>query len=257
VRPEIPFVWVRRGPASNRSVIQTIYSNYDVTVVDGQAIWDGVQWWWLVTTAKNTLGWVEQESLLLAQTPGTTRATAKPRATPAALPPPDWSLGTLVTTNRQGLIVWLRSEPNSYAEVAATVGYTLRLVVYGPAIGSDRFQWDGVQWWVYVRTDVHVPSYGWVETKSLMLVTDTAQTPTVSPQTWMVGALVRVKANIPFSWLRSDHTSYSPTVYTVNSAGMLELTAPAVFDGVQWWWQVKVSGTQTTGWVEQNSIETV
>ncbi len=256
VNPNVSFVWVRGAPASNGSVIQTIYPNYNVTVVNGQAIWDGVQWWWLVTAFNNTRGWVEQNSLLLAPPPGTTRATAVPRPTLAAIPPPDWSIGTLVILNRQGLYAWLRSEPNSYAEVVTTVGYTLRLVVNGGA-NNEHFQWDGVQWWVYVRTLGIAPNYGWVEAKSLMLATDTSQNPTVSPQTWTVGTVVRVKANIPFSWVRSDHTSYSPTVYVVNSGGMLELSAPAVFDGVQWWWQVKVSGTQTTGWVEQNSMELV
>ncbi len=256
VNPNVSFVWMRGTPASNGAILQTIYSNYMVNVTGNQPIWDGVQWWWLVTTLNKSGGWVEQKSLLLAPPPGTTRATIIPRPTSAAIPPPDWSIGTSVILNRQGLYAWLRSEPNSYAEVVTTVDYTVRLVVNGGA-NNDQFQWDGVQWWVYVRTLGIAPHYGWVEAKSLMLTTDTSQNPTVSPQTWTVGTVVRVKANIPFSWVRSDHTSYSPTVYTVNSGGMLELTAPAVFDGVQWWWQVKVVSTLTTGWVEQNSMEPV
>jgi hypothetical protein len=81
-------------------------------------------------------------------------------------------------------------------------------------------------------------------------VTDAPRPPI---EAWIVGAKVRVK--VSYSWLRENFSSWAAPVYTSYSGGILELVAAPQFDGIQWWWQVKVPNTGIIGWVEQKSLE--
>jgi hypothetical protein len=80
-------------------------------------------------------------------------------------------------------------------------------------------------------------------------------TPTIQPG-WSIGALVRVKASVPFSWLRSTPATSGRVVATAQRGEFLVLngTTP-VWDGVQWWWPVRWGNI--SGFVEQESLELV
>jgi hypothetical protein len=69
----------------------------------------------------------------------------------------------------------------------------------------------------------------------------------------------RLRAGVPFAWLRQDPFSTGAVVATVPAGGSIQAVAgqnaEQVHDGTQWWGYV--SGRQTRGWVELNSIEQV
>jgi len=80
-------------------------------------------------------------------------------------------------------------------------------------------------------------------------------TATIQPG-WGVGALMRVKASVPFSWLRGTPANSGKIVATVQHGEFLVLSGTApVWDGVQWWWQVRWGNI--SGYVEQESLELV
>jgi hypothetical protein len=79
----------------------------------------------------------------------------------------------------------------------------------------------------------------------------------VTPERWNVFARVRVKPTIPFSWLRNFASSYASANFTAQSGGVLEILGGPQTDTVQWWWFVRISGTNNAGWVEQKSLEIV
>jgi len=80
-------------------------------------------------------------------------------------------------------------------------------------------------------------------------------TATIQPG-WGVGALMRIKASVPFSWLRATPATSGRIVATVQSGEFLVLAgASPVWDGVQWWWQVRWGNI--SGYVEQQSLDLV
>jgi hypothetical protein len=64
VKLTVRFAWVRVAASSNAGAQVAIYPGWLVIIRDATPYWDGVQWWWYVSTAaSNVRGWVEQNSL--------------------------------------------------------------------------------------------------------------------------------------------------------------------------------------------------
>lgn len=166
VHPGVPFVWIRNTPSSNGAVRLTIFPRWPVKTASAQPVWDGVQWWWFITTrtlndARTVTGWVEQKSLLARLLPGTAFPSPTPLVAPSDNPPPTWAPGTVLYIKRAIPFVWLRTAPNSYAAIVQTFqGRNVSLIF-------SYTRWDGVQWWASVNTQGVVPLYGWIEVNSL------------------------------------------------------------------------------------------
>ena len=163
---------------------------------------------------------------------------------------------------------WICWVPNSNAPAIYTV-YPGQLVnsEVGTGSGGQWDQvWDGAEWWGYIQLFSGTVSVarGYVELKSLEPVTGTTSpTPTVTPVNatpapWTGGMFTRVKASVPFAWLRTSASSHAPVRYQTNSGVILSILGnDRAFDGFQFWWPVRdiLSGAQ--GWVEQNSLEAI
>ncbi len=75
-------------------------------------------------------------------------------------------------------------------------------------------------------------------------------------QSWGVGALLRVKASVPFSWLRVSPSTTARSILTVPRGDYLVVAGPTPqWDGVQWWWRVRYGAV--IGYIEQESLELV
>ncbi len=73
---------------------------------------------------------------------------------------------------------------------------------------------------------------------------------------WGMGALMRVKPSIAFSWLRATPSASGRILVTIQPGDYVILNATApVWDGVQWWWKVRWGNVN--GYVEQDSLELV
>jgi len=81
VRSTVSFVWLRALPLSYAPILETVYGGATYIIV-GDPTTDGMQWWWHVQNPlTRRIGWVEQDSLVLASkyapltpTPATTDA---------------------------------------------------------------------------------------------------------------------------------------------------------------------------------------
>lgn len=248
LRSAVPFVWVRATPSSIGQVITTVYpsSVFAASATAGGATfsWDGVQWWGYVVLPTTTItGWVEIGSLQRIVVNGPTN-TPQPQTSPRG----SWTTATTLRVKSRVPFVWLRAAPNSYAGVLLTVASGISLTV-----ANDNAVLDGQWWWLVKHPGSGVT--GWVEQASLELSTGPAPTtPPPAAQAWDIGAKIRIRPTIPFSWLRYTASSWAAAIYTAVSGQQLEVVAVPQFDGIQWWWQVKVPDTQITGWVEQNSL---
>jgi hypothetical protein len=153
--------------------------------------------------------------------------------------------------------VWLRTSASSFAPVRYQTNSGGILSI----LGNDR-AFDGVQFWWSVR-DIGSGAQGWGEQNSLEAIasppTTTPGTPpaTATAERWNVFARVRIKLSVPFSWLRNFPGSYASVNSTSPSGSTLEILGGPQTDTVQWWWLVRVPGTNNTGWVEQKSLEIV
>jgi hypothetical protein len=68
VKPGVPFLWLRAGPASDAGILITIPAHGALTIL-GPPSFDGVQWWWTVNYASGRgvrRGFVEQ-ALIIAR----------------------------------------------------------------------------------------------------------------------------------------------------------------------------------------------
>ncbi|MHB8625786.1 MAG: hypothetical protein ACYDBJ_01460 [Aggregatilineales bacterium] len=258
IKPGVPFVWLRSLPQSSGAVIDTAQSGEFLIVASPAPQSDGSQWWWAVRRGSGSVtGWVEQNSLVPAIAP---TATATVIAGPTQPPAAGWPSGTALTLAAGVPYVWLRVNPasNSPARATAYAGAFLTVRDANPG-------WDGVQYWTLVNFPT-LNVYGWVEQKSLTISavpTPTAAStniptptpiPTGSPANWGVPSVVRVRAAVPFAWLRATPASNAAVRGTVLSGGLLLATGQPQFDGSQYWWPVQAAAN-LNGWVEQNSLE--
>src|SRR5690606_15944483 len=110
-----------------------------------------------------------------------------------------WTAGTNVQVRGTVPFVWFRTDPAPGAQPIYTVLPGTRLTIISGAV-LDLFQ----QWWWQVR-DPRTGVTGWVEQGSLELA---SAPPTITPQMWRVGDVVRVRGGVPFSWLRNMPNSF-------------------------------------------------
>lgn len=244
----VPFAWLRYAPASNAA--------YGLTLQPGQTVqsntpaslsWDGVQWWiyvWPNFSNVHSWYWVELSSL--------TANCPQPNPPPPTSGAANWQQGNVVRVKSSVYFVWFRAQPAPGNPPIHTVFSGANLVVMsGPS--QDSYG----QWWWHM-SDPRTNVYGWVEQNSVELVSGgQVPTPTPAPTVWRAGDIVRVRAAVPFSWLRATPGSSSGIVYTVGSGQQLILQDGPLSDNVQNWWRVAVPYSGISGWVEAGSLELV
>lgn len=239
----VPFAWLRFSPSS--------VAGYSITLHPGETVqsnapatlsWDGVQWWIYVwpNSTPNVHGyyWVELNSVepRCPQTPAPDSGAA------------NWSQGTVVAVKPNVPFVWFRAQPTPGSQPVHTVFSGAALVVMsGPS--QDSYG----QWWWHM-TDPRTYVYGWVEQNS---VNQATTPPAPVPTGWRAGDTVRVKAAVPFVWLRSTPGSNSEVLYTAGTGQTMFLQDGPLSDGVQNWWRVILPYSGRSGWVEEASLELV
>jgi hypothetical protein len=241
----IPFAWLRFEPSS--------FSGFSITMLPGQTVqlneppalvWDGVQWWayvWPNFSSAKGYYWVELNSLEPRCQP--------PTPTPSSGAAP-WGPGNLVRVRLNIPFVWFRAAPAPGNPPVHTVLPGAKLaIVQGPPVQDSFGQW----WWL--MRDTRDSFTGWVEQNSVELIGDSS-TP-VPPGSWLPGDIVRVRLNIPFSWLRFEPKSTSGFTFTAQSGQQLVVRQGPQHDGVQNWWMVAIRNSSATGWVEEGSMEFV
>lgn len=285
IKLSVAYSWLRNLPASTAVVIDTAKSGEFVIVASPTPQFDGVQWWWAIRRGSGSVtGWVEEQALQPAVNPTATASLAAtiPPTVPAALPimtvtpataPLSGNIlpvGTAVTLSNGLPFVWLRSSPSSGAPVRVVVYQHAQLNIRDATPVSD-----GTQLWSLVNYPL-LNLYGWVEQKSLVpagipaaaampivpppaMIPNTPTTvPTaVSPTSyaqWGVPGIVRIRKSVAYSWLRT--VPGGAIAQTLLSGSVVLLKDAPVFDGVQFWWPVQTTASQT-GWIEQKSLELV
>ncbi|WP_162909405.1 hypothetical protein [Aggregatilinea lenta] len=167
-------------------------------------------------------------------------------------------LGGEAVTLKTGVpFAWLRAEPKS-PQIAATV-WPNAAATMQIALGPQG-HFDGFQWWWFVTLAPSGRPYlvGWVEQASL-----TANTTSPAPddpsvvKNWGLPMSGKVKAGIPFVWMRVAPSSDAIPGYTIPPLGPFVVVGGPSFDGYQWWWMVAYPGPygHVYGWIEQASIQ--
>lgn len=259
IRSGVPFVWLRFESSSQGSIARTVYPGQtSFTLRQDTWYWDGVQWWVGVFTnlpnAKSAY-WVEFGSL----TPRCQSPTVPPpTAVPSSGQPAAWYSGMFVLVRPNVPFVWFRAVPSPSNPSMNTVFSNAALLVAQSEPAIDNFG----QWWWQVR-DPASGKVGWVEEWALQPGWGNGSSP-VPPSPipsggWQIGNTVRVRAALPFSWLRTVPSSLAPSVFTAKPNQELILVSGPQSDGVQLWWSVIVPGLgpSITGWVEEGSLEFV
>ena len=73
---------------------------------------------------------------------------------------------------------------------------------------------------------------------------------------WGTGALMRIKVDIAFSWLRGAASNSGRILATLKTGEYVVLNANTpIWDGTQWWWLVEWGATN--GYIEQTSLDLV
>ncbi|HVO70039.1 MAG TPA: hypothetical protein VMT24_08340 [Aggregatilineaceae bacterium] len=170
--------------------------------------------------------------------------------------PQKWRINDIVVI-RDGIpFAWLRDIPSSLGIPLYTVyprANQLRILSGVPGF-------DGVQYWWYVGDTNRPTAKGWVEQRSLQSLSPATVVP---PNQQFPSGRARIRAGVPFVWLRTFPYSYAPAIYTLypdpshNPATCLVLgsgTAP-YWDGVQWWRSLQTPTGSASGWAEERSLE--
>jgi hypothetical protein len=276
VKASVPFSWLRSVPSVGGSVLDTAPRGDYLVVASASPAWDGVQWWWQVRRG-SVLGWVEEGSLELviaAPAPGPTNTPAPTVVVPTATPrppdqPADWTIGTTLHLKAGVPFGWLRSAASPSGVVVDTARSNDLLTVVSAPPQADNL---GQLWWLVRRTNG--TAIGYLEQNSMEPFVPTptpvpsstptpgAPTPTRVPSSaanWPLGAQVRVKLSVPFSWLRNAPSSGAGIVDTaVRGELLIVASASPLQDSLQqWWWLVRRSSGTAIGYVEQDSLEAV
>ena len=244
LKPGVPFAWLRTEPSS--------FAGYAVTLRPGETVqlnnpltlsWDTVQWWvyvWPNASPARGYYWVELSSL-------------EPRCqgpTPTPIPgKAPWNPGDRVRVRLNVPFVWFRGAPAPGNSPIHTVLPGAQLVIVQGA-STDVYN----QWWWQMR-DLATGITGWVEQNSVELVA--GPPPTVPPPIWQPGDTVRIRSQVPFSWLRTTPSSHADILFTVYPTQELFVRKGPQHDGVQNWWQVVLPNTAVVGWVEEGSLQFV
>jgi hypothetical protein len=247
LKSSVPFAWLRFDPSSFARFGVTVWPGETVQLNDPPILaWDNTQWWvyvWPNASNTHSYYWVELGSL-------------EPRCQPPPPPTPtptsgmaSWHPGDLVRVRLNVPFVWFRSAPSPGAFPIYIVGPGAQLAIVQGAI-TDSYN----QWWWSLR-DPRNGVTGWVEQHLVDLVT-TPSAP-VAPADWRAGDLVRVRASLPFSWLRFTPSSSGGIAFTARPLQELIVQQGQQFDGVQNWRNVAVPNRFASGWVEEGSLEFV
>ena len=115
--------------------------------------------------------------------------------------------GELVYIDIHLPFVWIRSQPGSNGSIVHTVTAPGK---YG-VLRATSFEgaWDGYQWWWPVELTANPSIHGWIEEASIgttgqgqiAIPQDYHPTATTAAD-WKYFAPVRLKAGIPFAWIR-------------------------------------------------------
>ena len=180
--------------------------------------------------------------------PPSTYGQGNLQATPT-LPFSPWCCAFVVKTTVP--FVWVRPTASSSADIVATVGHDQVLTA---DLRFPATSFDGVQWWGHI---IGLTFSGWVEINSLTLAPHTNNPRLGTAAAWSGGARVRVRAKVPYVWLRSFPSSFAfSSLYEVKTGGEFIVIGDPVADFRQWWWPVGYSlDERRVGWVEQNSLE--
>ncbi|MBI1280208.1 MAG: hypothetical protein GC179_18930 [Anaerolineaceae bacterium] len=161
--------------------------------------------------------------------------------------------------------VWLRSQPSSNCACVEYVISSSKRVLR--ILDNDPVS-DGVQNWWHVSTVERPVKQGWVEEKSLRLLTPPLPTASLTPKVTqsllpLNSTSAQIREGIPFVWLRNQPNSSAKTLQTIdfvrptNQSQCLKIAQTGenrVWDGVQWWRLIRVTNTTTYGWVEETSL---
>ncbi len=142
IQPQVAFVWLRQNPSSAAAVVATVIwtSKPALVVLQFPEVWDGYQNWWNVGLVSNSAlrGWVEQASL---------HDLSIIAPTPAGPPAAAWKTPFTATISSALPFVWIRSTASSEGPVVSTLFLGNRFTV----LGTPQPEYDGRQWWWYVR----------------------------------------------------------------------------------------------------------
>lgn len=247
VRPAVPFVWIRRTPFSTGDVMYTIYTGARVKALhvdqqpnSGLTYNDG-QWWGYVGSTAGE-GWIEVNSLVrdINVTPVPSNGAQ------------NWREFNVVRVKAGVPFIWLRSSASSDAPNSGQLPTRTQFVILSTP------QYDGKQWWWQVREE-RGNRVGYVEQNSLEYVRarSTVTTQPIPAGLWMEGYVVRVKANVPFVWLRNVADSDSGIAETVLRLGELVIGSETTEDVRKQLWYKVTAKSGVTGWVEAKSLEFV
>lgn len=256
MRPDLSFAWVRREPNSSADPIDTLFAGARViafTPTDGRAgmVYDGAQWWGYVR-APSSVGWLELTALILVNpNPPNPFTPAPPVAAPQR-----WVAGNVVRVRASVPFVYLRTDPAS-SQVAGTLNSGSRMIILGiPVQDSNNSQ---AYWW-QVR-EATSPGYtvGWVEEASLEFVRARANSrlPALPPDFWRPFFTMRIRAALPFAWLRAAAASDAPVLATLRPGDEVTLRPYLSWDGVQNWRQVTARRANMVGYIEESALEFV
>ncbi len=261
--PNVPFVWLRQAPTASASIVGSQIGGVKLTALipggtNGMIFEPNNSQWWGFVSDGRIQGWVEIKSLQLyvpptATIPPTvtvppTLTPVPPTATPAPPQAANWVVGSQVRVKSNVAFVWLRANASSAGTIIGTY-FPRRLFTVQAAASSD-----GAQFWWQVR-DVISAQSGWVEQNALESVSQ--PTSTVNTDTWKPGDVVRVRAQLPFVWVRSAPASNAGVMATLYAGRNLWISEARRSDGTQNWWRVQVPNTPIVGWVEENALEFV
>lgn len=260
VRPDLPFAWVRHEPASNAAIWETVPPGARMlafTPTDGRAgmLYDGVQWWGYVR-GPNSVGWLELTALILTDPLPIDpfRPTATPM--PADSVQQRWAAGNVVRVRASVPFVYVRVNPDS-GQVAGTLMPGARMLILGnPQRGPAQ---PNTVWWQVREAANNGYTVGWVEQQSLEFVRSRAnfRLPPLPRDFWRSGFVMRVKATLPFAWIRAAAASDAGIVHTLRPGDEVMLGGDIGWDGVQNWRAVGVRGTPFQGYVEEQALEFV
>jgi hypothetical protein len=250
VKASVPFVWPRRTPFAGGEVVGTWFPAQTLQALQppsgsAQVYEAAFAQWWGYFTGNGLTGWVE-----LALVDQITAASRPDNTNPA-----NWIVNVEQTTEVEIVntvpFAWIRNAAESNSGIARTLFPGARLILTGAAVS------DGSQLWWPVQENTS-GTEGFVEQNSLRYVrlVPLANAP-VDSSTWAVATVVRIKAAVPFAWLRDNATSVSGITATVRPGRELIIANGPTNDGTQNWWQVIVPNTAFSGWVEENSLEKV
>ncbi len=247
VRSAVPFVWIRRTPFSTGDVMHTIYSGARVKALhvdqsprSGLVHNDG-QWWGYIGSAAGQ-GWVEVNSLV--RDINTTPVPAGGAQ--------NWRVYNVVRVKASVPFVWLRSSASSDAPNSGQLpSRTTFTIMSSP-------QYDGTQWWWQVREE-RGNRVGYIEQNALEYVRarSTVTSQPIPAGLWMAGYVVRVKAAVPFVWLRNAPDSHSGIAETVLRLGELVIGSESQEDATKQLWYKVTAKNGAAGWVEAQSLEFV